>query len=200
MGIIKRIIDFVMEILETIAFVGSIFIAIYLFIMQPNQVKGASMVPTFISGDYIFTSKITYKLRPIQRGDIVVFKEPRRHEIEYIKRVIGLPGDQIMVRSNIVYLNNLPLKEAYINHATPLIPNGFLIEGVPITVPQNFVFVMGDNREVSSDSREFGPVQMSSIVGQVFYRYYPFNKIGGFNNPFPSNSRSYNNFLLLTRS
>ena len=200
MGIVKKIIDFVMEILETIAFVGSIFIAIYLFIMQPNQVKGASMLPTFISGDYIFTSKVTYKLRPIQRGDIVVFKEPRRHEIEYIKRVIGLPGDKIMVKNGIVYLNDIPLQEDYISLSTPLMPNGFLIEGRPIIVPENSVFVMGDNREVSSDSREFGPIQITSIIGQVFYRYYPFNKAGNMKNPLPENLKKQSSILFLIRS
>src|SRR4030042_6514490 len=200
MGIVKKIIDFIMEILETIAFVGSIFIAIYLFIMQPNQVKGASMLPTFISGDYIFTSKVTYKLRPVERGDIVVFKEPRRHEIEYIKRVIGLPGDQIMVKNGIVYLNNAPLQETYINLSTPLMPNGFLVEGVPITVPENSVFVMGDNREVSSDSREFGPIQITSIIGQVFYRYYPFNKVGNMENPLPENLKKQSSALFFIRS
>ena len=200
MGIVKKIIDFVMEILETIAFVGSIFIAIYLFIMQPNQGKGASMLPTFISGDYIFTSKVTYKLRPIQRGDIVVFKEPRRHEIEYTKRVIGLPGDKIMVKNGIVYLNNIPLQEDYISLSTPLMPNGFLIEGRPIIVPENSVFVMGDNREVSSDSREFGPIQITSIIGQVFYRYYPFNKAGNMKNPLPENLKKQSSILFLIRS
>jgi signal peptidase I len=185
MGIVKKIIDFVMDILETIAFVGSIFIAIYLFIMQPNQVKGASMVPTFSTGDYIFTSKITYKIRSIQRGDVVVFKEPKRSEIEYIKRVIGLPGDQVMVRSGIVYLNNVPLQENYINLSTPLQPFGFLQEGIPVVVPPDHIFVMGDNREVSSDSREFGPIRISSLIGQVFYRYFPFNKVGTLTNPLP---------------
>ena len=72
----KSIINFVMDILETIVFVGSLFIVIYLFVAQPNQVKGASMDPTFGSGDYIFTSKITYKMRAYQRGDVVVFKSP----------------------------------------------------------------------------------------------------------------------------
>jgi signal peptidase I len=202
MGIVKRIIDFVMEILETIAFVGSIFIAVYLFIMQPNQVKGASMVPTFISGDYIFTSKVTYKMRPIQRGDIVVFKEPRRGEIEYIKRVIGLPGDQIMIENGTVYLNNSPIQESYINLSTPVPPNSFLQEGITITVPAEHIFVMGDNREVSSDSREFGPVRISSIIGQVFYRYFPFNKIGGMKNPLPQNLRTQNflHYLLTLKS
>ena len=81
MGIVKKTIDFVMEILETIAFVGSIFIVIYLFILQPNQVKGASMLPNLTEGDYIFTSKITYKFREMKKGDIVVFRSPSNPDI-----------------------------------------------------------------------------------------------------------------------
>jgi len=95
--LLKGILDFVMDILETVVFIGSLFIVVYLFIMQPNQVKGASMDPTFNSGDYIFTSKITYKLRGFERGDVVVFKSPKNPDIEYIKRIIGLPGDKVMV-------------------------------------------------------------------------------------------------------
>jgi len=183
MGFVKKTIDFVMEILETIAFVGSIFIVIYLFIMQPNQVKGSSMVPSLTEGDYIFTSKITYKFREMKRGDVVVFRSPTNPDIEFIKRIIGLPGDEIMVNDAKVYLNNSIIPENYINSETPLVNNGFLQEGVAITVPPEHIFVMGDNREVSSDSRIFGPVPISNLIGQVFYRYFPPGKIGSLQTP-----------------
>ena len=183
MGIVKKTIDFVMEILETIAFVGSIFIVIYLFILQPNQVKGASMLPNLTEGDYIFTSKITYKFREMKKGDIVVFRSPSNPDIEFIKRVLGLPGDKVMVLDGKVYLNEIQLSEAYIPASTPLAHNGYLKNGVPIIVPENHIFVMGDNREVSSDSRIFGPIPISSLIGQVFYRYFPIGKIGTFKNP-----------------
>jgi len=172
-----------MEILETVAFVGSIFIVIYLFIMQPNQVKGSSMVPNLSEGDYIFTSKITYKFRDMKRGDVVVFRSPSNPDIEFIKRIIGLPGDKVMVRDSKVYVNDSIIQENYINANTPLANNGFLQEGIPITVPENHIFVMGDNREVSSDSRIFGPIPISSLIGQVFYRYFPPGRIGSFQAP-----------------
>ena len=85
MKIVKPIIDFVMDILETVVFIGSMFIVVYLFILTPNQVKGASMENTFHTGDYILTSRITYKFRKIERGDVVVFKSPKNPDIEYIK-------------------------------------------------------------------------------------------------------------------
>lgn len=191
MNIVKGIIDFVMDILETIAFVGSLFIVIYLFIFQPNQVKGASMEPTFQSGDYIITSKITYKFKKIERGDIVVFNSPKNPDIEYIKRIIGLPGDKIEVRNNEVYVNDQILSENYIATKTNLWDSGYLKEGEPIFVPENFVFVMGDNRPRSSDSREFGPIPISSIVGTVIFRYFPPQKIGVINNPHSPQLRSY---------
>jgi len=191
MKIIKGLIEFVMEILETVVFVGSIFIVTYLFIMQPNQVKGASMEPTFQSGEYIFTSKITYKFRPMQKGDVVIFKSPKNPDIEYIKRVMGLPGDKVLVQNSEVYINGQQISENYISAKTNLWEGGFLKEGVTVTIPDGFIFVMGDNRPRSSDSREFGPININSIIGQVFYRYFPSNKIGPINNPIPPNLRSY---------
>lgn len=189
MNIVKSIIDFVMDILETITFVGSLFIVVYLFIMMPNQVKGASMEPTFQSGEYILTSKITYKLRPIERGDVIVFKSPKNPDIEYIKRVIGLPGDKILVSNGQVLVNDQLLNENYISAITNLWQNGYLKENQPIIVPEAQVFVMGDNRPRSSDSRDFGPISIQSIEGVVFYRYFPPQKAGPIKNPFPPSLR-----------
>lgn len=187
---LKVTFEFIMDILETVVFIGSLFIVVYLFIMQPNQVKGASMEPSFDSGDYIFTSKITYKFRAPQRGDVIVFKAPSNPDIEYIKRVIGLPGDKVMIRNSEVYVDGRQLQEGYISAKTNLWEGGFSKEGEEITVPQGEIFVMGDNRPRSSDSREFGPVPISSIIGQVFYRYFPANKMGAIVNPFPADFRS----------
>ena len=189
MNAIKSAFEFVMDILETIVFIGSLFIITYLFIVQPNQVKGASMEPTFDSGDYIFTSKVTYRLRPLYRGDIVVFHAPRNPDIEYIKRIIAVPGDTIMVSDGQVYLNNQKLNETYSNSSTGLWQGGYMIDGQPIRIPSGQVFVMGDNRNRSSDSREFGPVPTASIVGHVFYRYFPPDKIGFMENPLPHTLR-----------
>lgn len=189
MRILKQIIEFVMDILETIVFVGSLFIVIYLFILTPNQVKGASMEPTFHSGDYILTSRITYKFRNPQRGDVIVFRSPKNPDIEYIKRIIGLPGDKILIENGEVYVNGIKLEETYISAKTNLWEGGYVQEGVSITVPENHVFVMGDNRPRSSDSREFGPIPIESIIGQVFYRYFPASVMGAIRNPLPESLR-----------
>lgn len=184
MNAIKKTIEFVMDILETIVFVGSLFIVIYLFILQPNQIRGASMEPTFESGDYIFTSKITYKFREPQRGDVVVFHSPRNQDIEFIKRIIGLPGDTIEIKSEEVYVNSRKLDEPYIAAKTPLWEGGFIKDGETKIVPDGKLFVMGDNRPRSSDSREFGFIEVQTVIGQVFYRYFPSTRMGGIENPY----------------
>lgn len=189
MSIIKMIIEFVMDVLETIVFIGSLFIVTYLFIMQPNQVKGASMEPIFESGDYIFTSKVTYKFRGFERGDVIVFKSPKNPDIEYIKRVIGLPGDKIIIQDGHIYINNVLIEENYISANTNLWEGGYVKEGVPTAISTEELFVMGDNRSRSSDSREFGPISIDSVIGQVFYRYFPSSKMGTVNNPLPKTIR-----------
>ena len=187
---VKAIIDFFMDILETVVFIGSLFIVVYLFIMQPNQVKGESMVPTFQNADYILTSKITYKFRNYKRGDVVVFKSPKNPEIDYIKRIIGLPGDKILFKGSNVYINDSLLSESYISAPNNLWDNGYAKEGETIVVPDNYVFVMGDNRPHSSDSREFGPIPITDIIGHVFYRYFPANQVGVIKNPLSLNTKT----------
>lgn len=200
MRTLKSIIDFVMDILETVTFVASLFIVIYLFIVQPNQVKGGSMEPTFLSGDYIFTSKITYKFRPIERGDVIVFRAPSNPKIEYIKRVIAIPDDTVVIRGSDVYVNNQKIDEPYIAAPTMLIDSGVVKDGQLITIGHNNLFVMGDNRPRSSDSRDFGPIHTSSIIGQVFYRYFPFDRMHPITNPRPPELRSWSTNHLLYRS
>jgi signal peptidase I len=190
LSFLKAVFFFVMEILETIVFIGSLFIVLYLFIAQPNQVKGVSMDYTFASGDYIFTSKVTYKFRKPERGDVVVLHSPKNYDIEYIKRIIGLPGDTITITDQEVYVNDRLLEEPYIAAKSVLWENGFTKNGVPFKVPEGYVYIMGDNRPRSSDSREFGPIPIDSIIGQVFYRYLPPQHAGEIKNPIPKDFRS----------
>src|SRR3989344_9248832 len=115
MSFIRMLVSFVMDILETIVFIGSLFIVVYLFIIQPNQVKGASMEPSFFSGEYILTSKITYRFRNPVRGDVIVFKSPKNPDIDYIKRIVGLPGDKIEVLNQELIVNGQIIPENYIS-------------------------------------------------------------------------------------
>lgn len=199
MSVIKAIVEFVMDILETIVFIGSLFIVVYLFIMQPNQIKGASMEPSFYTGEYILTSKVTYKFRSPYRGDIIVFKSPKNPDIEYIKRIIGLPGDKVVIKNGDVIVNDNLIQENYIAAQTNLWEGGFTKDGQELIVPKEELFVMGDNRPHSSDSREFGTVPIPSIIGQVFYRYFPTNKIGWVTDPWPKSLQSVSLTTLLVK-
>ncbi|MFS8159152.1 MAG: signal peptidase I [Candidatus Roizmanbacteria bacterium] len=184
MNMLKGLLNFIMEILETITFVGSLFIVLYLFIAQPHQVNGRSMDNTFHNGDYILTSKISYRFKNPGIGDIIVFKSPQNPDIDFIKRVIGLPGDKIRIQEGKVYDNNLSLNEFYINPESDTSGGAFLAEGQEVTVPEGHLFVMGDNRSHSSDSREFGFIPQQDIIGQVVFRYFPPPKIGPIKNPY----------------
>ncbi len=184
MNIAKKLIDFVMDILETIVFVGSLFIVVYLFLFQPHMIKGASMDDSFHDGDYILTSKIAYRFDAPKHGDVVVFKSPRNPDIDFIKRIVGLPGDKVKVANGSVYVNDTPLSEPYAKHPITVMFEGFLQEGVDVTVPKGYIFVMGDNRPRSSDSREFGFIPQTDIVGEVFFQYFPPSHFGPIKNPF----------------
>lgn len=179
MILVKKVIEFVMDILETVVFMSSILIVTVVYIIQPQQVVGASMQHSFEDGDRILASKIAYKLDIPKRHDVIVFKAPRNKDINYIKRVIGLPGDKIMVKNNEVYVNDVKQEEFYIASKTILYPGWYVKEGEEILVPPGHVFVMGDNRPQSSDSREFGPIPVEDIVGRVVFRLFPIDKLGG---------------------
>lgn len=180
---IGKVIDLVFSFLESIALGGAFFVVVYLFIMQPHQVKGNSMFPTYHDKEYILTDKISYKFRLPQRGDVIILKSPKNPDIDFIKRVIALSGEKIKVENGEVFLNDKLLKEPYLEVTTPLFPGGFLQEGMEVTVPENMVFVMGDNRPGSSDSREFGFIPLENIIGRVFFRYFPLDRIGLIKHP-----------------
>src|SRR3989338_3238840 len=139
--ILKSAINFVFDFLETIVVALSVFVIIYLFIVQPHEVKGSSMEPTFKNNEYIITDKISYRFAKPQRGDIINFKAPVNPEIDYIKRIIALPGETVMISKGKVYVNDTQLEEPYLEAITPIFPGGFVEDGIQITVPDNHFFV-----------------------------------------------------------
>lgn len=182
----RKIINFFLDFMETTVVALSIFVVVYLFFVQPHEIKGNSMEPNFHNNEYILTDKISFKLHEPQRGNVIIFKSPTNQEVDYIKRVIGLPGDKVMVQKGYVYVNGTKLDEPYLKDLTRLLPGNSMQEGLEITVPQNHFFVMGDNRPHSSDSREFGPIDNNLIIGKAFLRYWPIAQFG------PVSSISYN--------
>lgn len=169
---------FFMDFMETIVVALSIFIVVYLFLVQPHEVKGSSMEISFHNNEYILTDKISYRFVKPKRGDVIIFKAPNNPDVDYIKRVVGLPGDQVKVEKGGVYVNDQKLTENYLREKTYLYPGSSMVEGINITVPKDYLFVMGDNRAHSSDSREFGPIQKDSIIGKAFLRYWPITEFG----------------------
>ena len=159
-----------LEIIETIVLALVLFMAIN-FLTARIRVDGSSMEPNFHDGDYVIVNRMAYRFGDIQRGDVIVFPYPLHEEDDYIKRVIGLPGDHVAVYSGIVYVNGEAMTEPYIMEK----PNTDLAE---VIVPDGYVYVMGDNRNASSDSRSWGPLQIEKIIGKAVFRYWPFSTMG----------------------
>jgi signal peptidase I len=136
------------------------------------------------------TSQIAYKFGVPKRGDIIVFKSPKNPDVDYIKRIVGLPGDHVKIQSGKVILNGSTLNENYTNGITNAFEGGFLQEGVEVIVPEGTLFVMGDNRPRSSDGREFGFTPQADVIGKVILRYLPPQKARFFKNPFEENKKS----------
>ena len=149
----------------------SAFIIVFLY--QPVRVEGTSMLPMLEDQDRLFINKIAYRVGDIHRGDVVVFEYPRDHAKSYIKRVIALPGDRLRIDDGRVYVNGQYLAEPYV-------PSRFSDDRSQreMVLPPNEYFVMGDHRSISSDSREFGPVDRSLIYGKAVFVYWPMEQVG----------------------
>ncbi|HKJ26429.1 MAG TPA: signal peptidase I [Anaerolineales bacterium] len=160
---------FVREIIDTLVLAFVLFVIINALTARV-RVDGPSMEPSFFHNNRVVVSKISYYLGDIQRGDVIVFPAPPNPDEDYIKRVIGLPGDEVRVSGGTVYVNGDALAEPYI--AAPPIS-----EMRPMIVPEGQVFVMGDNRNVSSDSRSWGPLQVEDIIGKAVFVYWPFDRV-----------------------
>jgi signal peptidase I len=149
----------------------SAFIIIFLY--QPVRVEGTSMLPMLQDQDRLFINKMAYRVGEIHRGDVVVFLYPRDHEKSYIKRVIALPGDDLRIDHGQVYVNGGKMAEKYV-------PKRFSDDRSQpeMMVPANEYFVMGDHRSISSDSRDFGPVDRELIYGKAAFVYWPMDQAG----------------------
>ena len=148
-------------------------LVIIVFLYQPVKVEGTSMAPLLSDQERIFINKFVYRFEKIERGDVVVFYYPRDPEKSYIKRVIALPGDQLQINHGQVLVNGKPIAEPYV-------PRRF-VDGRSldaIVIPDHEYFVMGDHRSISSDSRDFGPVERRLIYGKAAFVYWPTEKMG----------------------
>jgi len=156
------------EIAQTLLISFGIFLFVYIFLVQPHRVKGESMFPTYNDGELLLTEKVSYRFSKPKRGDVIVFEAPVGHNIDFIKRIIGLPGETVSIQEGSVFVNGKRLEENNLKVETP----GDEVR----TLGPGEYFVMGDNRPASSDSRVFGPIATDKIQGRVFFVYWPLFK------------------------
>jgi signal peptidase I len=165
----------ILEIVQALALAVVISVVLNLFVVQVTEVRQQSMVPTLLQNDRVLVSKLDYRFGPPQRADIIVFNPPVPDAtIPYVKRVIAVGGDVIDLRNGNVFVNGQQVDIPQAHGATqPQAPQIVY----PFTVPEGHVFVMGDNRTFSSDSRTFGPVPVGNIIGKVILRFWPFDRL-----------------------
>ena len=155
----------------TISVIVSAFIIVFLY--QPVRVEGTSMLPVLEDQDRLFINKLAYRVGEIHHGDVVVFLYPHDHSKSYIKRVIALPGESVRIERGHVYVNGKRIAERYV-------PSIYTDDRSQpeMTIPDHEYFVMGDHRSISSDSRDFGPVERDLIYGKAAFVYWPVDQVG----------------------
>lgn len=154
-----------------VSIIVSAFIIVFLY--QPVRVEGTSMLPMLEDQDRLFINKIAYRVGEIHRGDVVVFLYPHDHQKSYIKRVIAVPGDDLRIDHGRVYVNGNRMPERYV-------PSRYTDDRsqAESVIPPHEYFVMGDHRSISSDSRDFGPVDRALIYGKAAFVYWPIDQAG----------------------
>ena len=172
------------EVVETLVLTLVIFFVIQNFVAQPYQVQQNSMERTLEPGQYVLVDKLSPRWDTYSRGDVVVFNPPQTWTSDptpFIKRVIGVPGDTVEIRDDgLVYVDGVNLDEGYLyeNGAGVQEPTTASPDQGTWVVPDGQLFVMGDHRQQSADSRVFGPISTSNIIGRAFLRYWPFSTLG----------------------
>ncbi len=159
----------------------AIIIPLRAYVVQPFFVRGSSMAPTFENNEYLVIDELTYHvgLRPPQRGDVVVFRYPLDPSQYFIKRIIGLPGERVRIRDGFVTIVSREFPQGVSLDESPYLPEAERTEGsLDMTLKANEVFLLGDNRNHSSDSRSWGPLSEDLLVGRALLRAFPFRRFG----------------------
>jgi signal peptidase I len=178
----KKFLLFVLEITKVVVLSLAIILPVRYFLIQPFYVKGASMEPNFHDSEYLIIDELSYRFTKPERGQVIVFRYPRDPQEYFIKRVIGLPGEEVQIKDghiiiyNSVHPEGLTLKEAYL----PADLETLSASESKIALGANEYFVLGDNRNASKDSRSFGAVDQSFLTGKVLFRGWPLDKITWF--------------------
>lgn len=166
----------VLEVVQVLAISLALIIPIRFFLIQPFYVQGASMEPNFFDHEYLVIDELSYRLHPPKRGDVTVFKYPNNTKEYFIKRVIGLPGETVEISNGKVKIFNDKHPNGAMLDETSYLDQDFTANSQTVTLKPNEYFVLGDNRSSSLDSRFFGPVNSSYLVGRVWLRGFPFDR------------------------
>ncbi|HEX2981106.1 MAG TPA: signal peptidase I [Anaerolineaceae bacterium] len=166
--------SFAIDTLETIVLAVVLFLGINA-ISARVRVENISMLPTLQPGEFLLVNKLAYRIGSPQVGDVIIFHYPKNPEEDYIKRLIGLPGDTVKVTGGTVYVNDMPLTEPYIS-APPAYEGSW-------TVPEGNFFVLGDNRNQSSDSHSWGFVPQENVIGKAIFIYWPLENVKTLSHP-----------------
>lgn len=179
----EQIKEFSLEIIRIVIISVAIIIPIRYYLVQPFYVKGSSMQPNFYDHEYLLVDELSYRFKEPIRGQIIVFRFPLDKKQYFIKRIIGLPGETVKYFQGKVYIYNKDHPEGFILDEHEYLTNGLgkkYSSEDTIILKDNEYFVLGDNRDVSLDSREFGPVDSDLIIGRVVIRGFPFNRLDTF--------------------
>ncbi|EKD99873.1 MAG: signal peptidase I [uncultured bacterium] len=174
--------NFIIELIETFVSSLVVILVLYMWVALPEQVWGASMEPNFYTGERVLVEKVTKHFSDYERGDVVVLHPPENDSIDYIKRVVGLPGEMVKIWDCKIYVlqgeNKFELTEPYISDDMCTSGGPKVSEGRYLQIGENEYFVLGDNRPNSADSRYFGTITKERIVGKAIFRFWPLNKVG----------------------
>lgn len=174
---------FVWEIVKVVSISLAIILPVRYYLIQPFYVKGASMEPNFHDHEYLIVDEISYRFKEPQRGEVIVFRYPKNPQEYFIKRIIGLPGEDVQIKDGQVIVFNdsnpkgMVLTESYL----PTNLNTYSSSDITVSLSEDEYFVLGDNRSASKDSRSFGPVNEAFITGKILFRGWPLDKMTVFN-------------------
>lgn len=166
--------------IDVLLILGLLFRA---FVFQPFLVDGRSMEPNYHDKEFLMVDRITYRFAPPQRGEVIIFRSPKNPSEDYIKRIIGLPGETIRIVSGQVFINDIFFQEDYLESGTLTLTSSNGDKWQKTLGPDEY-FVMGDNRTNSSDSREWGDVPKKDIIGRAWFIILPFQDFGKIKNPY----------------
>lgn len=175
---LKKIYFKFLDMAQTILFVASFLLVLYIFVIQPHEVSGSSMFPTFKDKEFLLSYLLDVRFNTLRKGDVVVFHSPVEEDKLYIKRIIAETGDTVSVEGGAVYVNNEKLDESeYLDSEVATYGGSFMPDGETKIVPEHAYIVMGDNRPYSSDSREWGFLVDTKLVGRSMIRIWPINTL-----------------------